>query len=128
MTKIVLAGAAILIGVHGLVHLLGPIVYLRLVEVDGFAFKTTVLNGRVDLGTYGIQAFGLLWPLPAVGFMAAGLGLWTGWESWVPLLMASTLVSLVLVGVDWQVAFAGAFVDLAILLAMVARAAGWARF
>ncbi|MGH9143283.1 MAG: ABC transporter permease [Vicinamibacterales bacterium] len=117
-----------LIGLHGLVHLLGTIVYWQLAEVDGFAFKTTVLNGLVDLGARGIQTFGLLWLLPAVGFVAAALGLWTGWDSWVPMLMASTLVSLVLVGVDWQVAFAGAYVDVAILLAMVARAAGWARF
>jgi hypothetical protein len=128
VAKIVLAGGAILIGLHGLVHLLGPIVYLRLADVDGFVFKTTVLNGHVDLGTRGIQIFGVLWLLPAVGFVAAALGLWTGWAPWVPWLMGSTLVSLVLVGVDWQVAFAGAVVDLAILLAIVARTVGWARF
>ena len=57
-----LAAAALLV-LHGLVHLIGFVVPWRLADLTsgGFAYTTTVLAGRLDLGTTGARIVGLLW-------------------------------------------------------------------
>ena len=119
MSRILIVFVTLVLGVHGLIHLLGATVYLKLGEVQGFAYKTTVLGGRVDLGDGGIRVFGVLWILPAIGFVAAALGLLEGWNWWSVALLATTLVSTMLTALDWNVAFMGAIVDFAILGALV---------
>jgi hypothetical protein len=118
MPRIVIVIAALVLGLHGLIHLMGATVYLKLGEVQGLAYKTTILGGRVDLGDVGIAVFGALWILPALGFVAAALGLLEGWDWWKLALLATTLVSAVLTVLDWNVAFMGAIVDFAILGAL----------
>ena len=118
MPRILLIFVALLLGIHGLIHLLGATVYLKLGEVQGLAYKTTLLGGRVDLGAGGIRVFGALWILPAIGFVAASLGLIEGWSWWSMPLLAATLVSTMLTVLDWNVAFMGAIVDFTILGAL----------
>ena len=64
----------------------------------------------------GIRIFGALWIVPAFGFVIAAVALWAGWESWRPVLLVTTLLSLALTSLDWRVAFAGAIVNVAILI------------
>ena len=109
---------ALILGIHGLIHLMGATVYLKLGDVQGLVYKTTVLGGRVDLGAGGIRVFGALWMLPAIGFVAAAIGLLEGWSSWSVALLAATIVSTVLTVLDWNVAFMGAIVDFAVLGAL----------
>jgi hypothetical protein len=118
MPRILLIFVALLLGIHGLIHLLGATVYLKLGEVQGLAYKTTLLGGRVDLGAGGIRVFGALWILPAIGFVAAALGLLEGWSWWSVALLAATLVSTMLTVLDWNVAFMGVIVDFTILGAL----------
>ena len=63
MSKWVLYVAAFVLYAHGLVHLIGPVLYLRLAEIKGFTYKTTLLGGRWELGSAGIGVFGGLWVL-----------------------------------------------------------------
>ena len=121
MPRILIVFVALVLGIHGLIHLLGATVYLKLGDVQGLAYKTTVLGGRVDLGAGGIRVFGALWILPAIGFVAASLGLLEGWSWWSVALLAATLVSTMLTVLDWNVAFMGAIVDFTILGALWLR-------
>ena len=105
--------------VHGLVHLIGFVAYWRLAELDGVPYKTVLLDGRLDVGTVGIRVFGAAYLLAAAAFMAVALGAWAEAPWWRPLLIATALVSLVLTGLDWKVAHAGAVVDLIVLAAIV---------
>lgn len=110
---------SIVLALHGLIHLIGTAVYMRFATFKDFPYKTTLLNGRLDLGTSGIRGFGLVWLLTAVAIVAAAIGVFTH-ASWsVPVLVTSTIVSLVLCAVDWQVAKAGAIIDIIILGALV---------
>ena len=118
-SRIVLAGACAVLAIHGLIHFLGTVVYLRVAEIDGFAFKTTLLAGRVDVGEPGIRIFGVLWILPAAGFLVSSAGLWFGWWGWLPTVVVSTIVSLLLTTADWNVAFAGAITDIAIVVLLL---------
>jgi hypothetical protein len=115
MSKWILYLAEFVLTAHGLIHLMGTTVYMRLGEVNGFAYKTTLLGGRWDVGTTGISVFGLLWAVAAVGFIASSVGMLTGSSWWQAVLVAVSVFSLVLTGLDSSLAFAGVIVNLVIL-------------
>ena len=116
MPRLALAFVVVVLVLHGLIHLIGTAVYLRLADIQGFAYKTSVLGGRLDLGDGGVRAYGMLWLLAAIGFVLAALALMQGWDWWGPALLAVTLLSLGLTSLDWSVAFAGAIVNIVILV------------
>jgi len=115
MHALLLAAAAAILVLHGLIHLMGTTVYMRLGNVQGLSYKTTLLGGRWDLRESGIRIFGLLWVLPAAGFVLAAIALWSGWPAWQALLVSVTVFSLVLTVLDWSSAYAGVVVNVAIL-------------
>src|SRR3954468_6679653 len=116
LVKLALSLIVVVLIVHGLIHLMGAAVYLRLGDVQGLPYKTTVLNGRLDLGPTGIGIFGALWIVPALGFVLAAVALGLGWNWWLPALAAAALASLVLTGLDWNVAYAGAIANVVIVV------------
>lgn len=59
--------------------------------------------------------FGVLWIVPAVGFILAAVAMVSGWSWWQPLLIGVTLFLLMLTLLDWRVAYAGVVVNLVIL-------------
>jgi hypothetical protein len=115
MLKIMFIIAMIVLTLHGLIHLLGTASYLKLAEVQGLPYKTTVLGGRWDLGATGMTVYGALWAVAAIGFVLAALAFWFGWAGWQSALLGVTLFSLLLTALDWNVAFAGVIINLAIL-------------
>jgi hypothetical protein len=118
MQHLVIWAFAILLVVHGLIHLMGTTVYMKLGQIQGLPYKTTLLGGRWDLGERGIRVFGALWVLPAVGFVLAGAGLFVNHPAWGSLAIVSCVVSLVLTLLDVRAAFAGAILDVLILAAI----------
>lgn len=81
MSNVLRLAAAAGIFLHGLVHLLGTAVYLRLTEVPEFPYKTTLFGGRWDLGSAGIGVFGLLWAGAAFGFGIAAVAILRDWST-----------------------------------------------
>jgi hypothetical protein len=114
--KLALAVVVVVLVLHGLIHLIGTTVYLKLADIQGFTYKTTLVGGRLDVGDAGIRLFGAMWILPALGFIGAAAALSAGWEWWRPVLLVTTLLSLALTTLDWSVAFAGAIVNLVVLV------------
>lgn len=110
---------AILLLLHGFIHFLGTTVYMELGEPQGFTYKTTVLAGRLDLGKTGIWWFGALWLIAGLGTIAAAVGLLTAAPWAQPALLAAALFSLTLTLLDWEVAKAGAVIDVIILAALL---------
>ena len=115
MIKTIQIISAIVLGLHGLIHLIGTAVYMKLTEIQGFSYKTTLLGGRWDIGENGIRIFGALWVVPAVVFIVAAVALLAGWEWWRLVLVAVTLLSLVLTVLDWRIAYAGIVINIVIL-------------
>jgi hypothetical protein len=107
--------AALVLITHGLIHFMSTIVYMKLGEIQGFNYKTTLLGGRWDLGVNGIRSFGALWIFPAVGFIVIGIALLMNLSWWRSMLLPVTLFSLILTDVDWNIAYAGLIVNIAIL-------------
>lgn len=119
MLKALTWAAALVLALHGLVHLMGTTVYLKLGELEGMPYKTTLLDGRWDLGDGGIRVFGALWAVAAAAFMAAAAGWVGGWGAWQPVLVGATLLSLALTVLDATRAPVGIAVNLAVLTALL---------
>ena len=107
--------AAFALIAHGLIHLLGTTVYLRLGEVSGFPYKTSLLGNSWDVGPVGMGIFGAMWAVAAVGFIVSAIGMLTGSSWWQHVLIGVTVFSLLLTGLDWNLAFAGLALNLVIL-------------
>jgi hypothetical protein len=83
------------IAAHGLIHLIGFVVPWQVVAVEGFPYRTTVLDGTADLGEIGVRVVGVIWLVCAIGFIVAAVGLLrrTTWA--LPLTAILAIVSLV---------------------------------
>ncbi len=114
MHKLAIWAFATVLVLHGLIHLMGTTVYMKLGRIQGLPYKTTLLGGRWNLGQAGMRAFGALWILPAFGFISAGAALFAHHAAWVPLTIVSCVVSLTLTLVDFKAAFAGAILNVLI--------------
>jgi hypothetical protein len=119
MQRVLVIVAAVVFVLHGLIHLMGTAAYFKLANVTGIPYKTTLLNGRWDVGDTGIRVFGVLWAVAAVGFLVGAVALFARVPWWRSVLLPATGLSLVLTALDWNVAFAGFFVDAAILVMLV---------
>jgi hypothetical protein len=115
MPKAAAVAFGLLLIVHGVVHLLGTTVYMKLGSIEGLPYKTTLLDGRWQLGERGMRVFGALWVLPALGFVVGGAALLVGQAVWVPIVVVMSVVSLVMTLLDFKVAFAGTILDVVIL-------------
>ena len=91
---------------HGLIHIMGVVAYFPLGEFAELPYKTTLLNGRWDVGEAGMRLFSAFWLAAAAGLMAAAVGLALKQDWWLPLLSIAILLSLALTILDWQNAWA----------------------
>ena len=125
--KILTVIGSIVLVLHGLIHLMGTAAYLKLAVLPQLPYKTTVLDGRWDLGASGIAVYGGLWAIAAIGFIVAAVALLASWNWWQPLLIVVTLLSLALTALDWGVAYTGVIVNIVILgiLWLGPRLSGW---
>lgn len=125
--KIIAIGIAVLVIIHGMIHLIGFRVYGRGIRMADMPFKTTFFNDSLDLGIFGTRVYGWLWLLPTLGFILAGVGFFLHASWWQPLLIVASLSSLIITGVDWKNAFLGTLID-AILLVLTLFSPIAARF
>lgn len=119
MVKLLSIAMVVLLGIHGLIHLMGFVAYWPLNEVPELAYKMAFLGGRLELGANGTRLYSVLWLLAAIGFVAAGIALLADWQWGMPLLVAVTLLSLVITALDWVPAFRGALINVAILAVLL---------
>ena len=82
--------------VHGLVHILGFLIFFEIMEVDTLKYTTRVLWGRINVGKIGIRLLGVVWLLVMVAFIAAGIGLLVSAPWWISLTLGAAAVSTVL--------------------------------
>ena len=83
-------GAAVVLAVHGLIHLIGFVVPWQLAAIEGFPYRTALLNETLEVGDSGARFVGLIWLVLAVGFGIAASGLWRG-RHWA--LLATVLLA-----------------------------------
>ncbi len=67
------------------------------------------------MGESGIRIYGALWTVATIGFLLATIAMLFGWSGWIPVLAGVASFSLALTALDWQVASAGAILNIVIL-------------
>jgi hypothetical protein len=72
-----------------------------------FPYRTTVFGGRFDLGSFGIQIYGLLYLLLGLAFVMVCYGVLARSSWWLGLLLLAVPVSIVLCLADWPQARLG---------------------
>ena len=74
------------LALHGVAHFMGVLVSWELREMDNIPYDTTLLNGAVDVGDFGMRFMGLLWIFGVLGFFAVAYDMWQekdGWKKWL---------------------------------------------
>ena len=99
-----------------LVHLLYFVSYWPLAEIEEIPYKTTLLNGRWDVGRVGIRLYGLLCLVATLGFVVAAIGLAAQTTWWPALMTGMAIYSLILTILDFKVAYGGPVVNILILI------------
>ncbi|AKJ04452.1 hypothetical protein ATI61_101459 [Archangium gephyra] len=112
--------AAVFLLLHGFAHLVGFVGAWRLSST--VPYKTTILNGRFELGDGGVRVFGILWLLAALTFAVAAVGAFLRSPWWGTLTLLIALFSGVLCVLSWPEAKLGLLVNVA-LIALVALGA-----
>lgn len=111
--------------IHGVAHLVGFVVPWRIATLEETPYKTTVLNGKVDVGDAGIRAIGVLWLITAAAFLVCGVAvaIQTEWWHWVAI--GATLISFDLTILGWPESRIGVVINVLIVLLLIGSALGW---
>jgi hypothetical protein len=106
---------------HGVAHFVGTVASWKPGALPDFAYKTTIIGGRFDVGDAGVRVLGALWLFAGLMFLivAAGFTADTPWA--VRLALISIGISLGMCTIGWPDASIGLWLNL--LLAMVIVAA-----
>lgn len=110
--------AAVGLALHGLIHVIGFVVPWRIATLEGFAYRTTALDGGLNLGAAGAQVIGLLWLALTVAFLVAGYGVWRGAPWALGLTGVLAIASLVVCVLGLPETVAGVAINLVILAAL----------
>jgi hypothetical protein len=118
---------AIFLFLHGFAHLPGFIVPWRIAGLDEMPYKTTLLSGTVNVGDIGIRAVGIVWLVITLLFALTGIGMLAQMAWWKPVAAITLLFSFLLCILCWPDTRIGLFVNLVILLCLLAiNRMGWA--
>ena len=121
MRRLVLLGMAVFFALHGVAHALGSGAYARVWSLAVLPYKTTLLGGAIDVGHAGMAVFAAGLLVAGAGFVAVAYACWQDETWWPGVLLASTILSLLLTGMDWDAGYAGVGVDLVILAGAIIR-------
>jgi hypothetical protein len=107
--------AAIVLALHGVIHLIGFVSPWRVASLEGFAYRTTVLGGAFDIGDVGVRAMGLVWLGLTFGFLAGAHAVWREKPWAVGLSGVLAVVSLIACVAGLPETAAGVAIDVVVL-------------
>ncbi len=123
MFTYILAGLLIF---HGLVHILGLLIFFEITEIETLPYSTKVLGERVDIGYIGIRLLGIIWLLILIAMVAAGIGLLLGTSWWYSFALWSTVASTVVTILGWSDTKFGLLINvLVFILLFLGNSQGW---
>ena len=114
---------AVLLVAHGAIHVLGFLWAFNLAQIEEIGSPTLLFAGA-ELGDPGTVAFGLLWLVAMVAFIAAGIGVARGTAWSIPVTGIAAGISLVPTIVWWNDAWIGAVLSGFILVVTVMSLTG----
>jgi hypothetical protein len=115
--------AAMVLALHGVIHLIGFVSPWRIASLEALGYRTTVLGGALDIGDVGVRAIGLVWLGLIFGFGSAAFAVWHGKPWAIGLTGALATVSLIVCVAGLPETAAGIGIDV-MILATVSSVAG----
>jgi hypothetical protein len=107
---------AVLLQIHGLIHILGFLVYCRIHDVEGLPYKTTLFFDKIRLGDSGIFLFGIAWLLAAMSFVVVGIAFFFHPHWWKSAAIVVTLFSFIITLLGSPQAKVGVVINILIVL------------
>jgi hypothetical protein len=118
--------AAIYLIVHGVIHLIGFVVFCQIAEIEDISYTTTVLAGKLDIGDVGTRVLGVVWLVIAVALVIAGVTIFFSPAWWWSFTLAVTVASLIVTLLGWPDAKVGLLANIIILLFLfIGPRLGW---
>lgn len=105
---------------HGAIHAMGFLGATGISRVENVSGTPSILFTQLSAGDPLLIAFGGLWLIAMLGFMASAVGLMANQPWWPSLTVASALISSLVVALWWTDAWIGMVVNVGILLVV-----GW---
>ena len=93
---------AAIVTLHGLGHILGPMMTFGIIRSEGFSDTSWLLNDRFQLSEGVQKALSLLWIVAFVGFVATAFGLWNGLGWWRAVAWVNVALSVILFATWWN--------------------------
>jgi hypothetical protein len=117
---------AIVLILHGLIHLIGFVVNFKIAEIEDIKHKTSVLAGKIEIGETGVRILGLAWLLIALAFVISAVALFYAPTWWWTYILVVTILSLIVTILGWPDAQFGAYLNIVILtLLFIGKWLGW---
>ena len=107
---------AIFLFVHGFAHLIGFVIPWKIAKLEEIPYKTTLMNGSLDIGDTGIRIVGIFWLIIALAFSLSSYLLITHNPIWLIFTLVTTLISFFICILGWPDSKIGVFVNFFILL------------
>ena len=92
---------AVIIAIHGLGHIMGPLVTFGVLKTDVFGGASWLLSDRLNLNQTTQKVLSLLWIVALIGFAATAYGLWFGLGWWRMLAWVNVALSVLVIGAWW---------------------------
>ena len=104
---------------HGIAHLPGFLVSWELVVLE--PYRTTILVDYFDIGDRGIRVMGAMWLLGFLAFALSSVGVWLRRSWWSRVALLTAIFSMVLCALDWPDAQIGLYINVALIVFLVAN-------
>lgn len=109
--------AAIIILMHGLIHLIGVVTFWKIGLHEHYSTK--LLGGALDIGEWGTYVLGFAWLVATVAYTIAAYGMFADQVWWQTGLFAAAAYSLILTVLGWKDAIFGTLLNLWILISLI---------
>lgn len=109
--------AALIILLHGLIHLIGVVTFWKLGLHD--QYSTGVLGGAIDIGERGTYALGFAWLVATIAYVGVAYGMFSDQEWWRTALAGVTVFSLALTILGWRDTIVGTVFNIVVLVALL---------
>lgn len=105
--------AALIVLLHGLIHIIGVIAFWKLGLHD--QYSTKILGGAIDIGERGTYVLGFAWLAATLAYAVAAYGMFADLDWWRTGVGAVTVFSLVLTILGWKDTIVGTAFNVALL-------------
>ena len=106
---------AVFLVLHGIAHIVGFVVPWRIAKMDDMPYKTTIINGKIDVGDVGIRILGIIWLLIALAYFYSGWITYQQFDFWLTYTLVVSVISLAFCIIAVPDSHIGIYINIALI-------------